>query len=84
MQSAASPFLLLLLLLLAPPIIPTFLDQQFVDANFDEEGTEFADWEPTDWKENPAFLDNIKVGRILIFNFEGNIRERPFHCGGIF
>ncbi len=33
----------------------------FVDDNFDEEGTEFAEWDPTDWKEDPAFLDDIQV-----------------------
>lgn len=33
---------------------------QFLTANFDKPGSEFEDWEPTDWKENPKFLDNIK------------------------
>eukprot|EP00094_Tigriopus_californicus_P007335 TCALIF_07059-PB protein Name:"Similar to Trehalase (Apis mellifera)" AED:0.31 eAED:0.31 QI:0/0.7/0.81/0.81/0.8/0.81/11/303/598 len=34
--------------------------EAFVDANFSPEGTEFEDWEPTDWHENPAFLESIK------------------------
>jgi len=35
--------------------------KRFVEENFDKEGTEFVDWNPSDWKENPAFLDKIKV-----------------------
>ncbi|CAG4962138.1 unnamed protein product [Colias eurytheme] len=33
---------------------------EFVNQNFDPEGSEFEDWRPTDWKDNPAFLDRIK------------------------
>ncbi|XP_047037421.1 trehalase-like isoform X2 [Helicoverpa zea] len=40
---------------------PTKADiQEFVNQNFDPEGSEFEDWRPTDWKDNPAFLQNIK------------------------
>lgn len=28
--------------------------------NFEQPGAEFVEWTPTDWKENPAFLDKIK------------------------
>lgn len=31
-----------------------------LQSNFDKRGTEFGDWTPTDWKESPAFLQNIK------------------------
>lgn len=31
----------------------------FVNENFDPEGSEFEDWSPTDWKENPVFLQGI-------------------------
>lgn len=40
---------------------PTKADiQEFVNQNFDPEGSEFEDWRPTDWKDNPSFLKNIK------------------------
>ncbi|CAL8124857.1 unnamed protein product [Orchesella dallaii] len=32
---------------------------QFVDDHFDRNDTEFEVWEPTDWEENPTFLENI-------------------------
>ncbi|XP_030381998.1 trehalase isoform X2 [Scaptodrosophila lebanonensis] len=32
---------------------------QFVNDHFDEKGTELEVWTPTDWKENPSFLDNV-------------------------
>ncbi|KAG8239747.1 hypothetical protein J437_LFUL017388 [Ladona fulva] len=34
--------------------------KQFVNDTFEPPGSEFEDWEPTDWKPNPKFLDNIK------------------------
>nr|QPK67214.1 Trehalase 2 [Rondotia menciana] len=34
--------------------------QEFVNQNFDPEGSEFEDWTPPDWKNNPGFLDKIK------------------------
>eukprot|EP00095_Tigriopus_kingsejongensis_P003748 maker-scaffold911_size81771-snap-gene-0.16 protein:Tk03748 transcript:maker-scaffold911_size81771-snap-gene-0.16-mRNA-1 annotation:"hypothetical protein DAPPUDRAFT_314347" len=37
--------------------------QAFVDANFSPEGTEFEEWAPNDWYENPAFLLSIKDPR---------------------
>ena len=37
--------------------------QKFVDDNFDPEGSEFEEWVPSDWKEKPAFLSNIKDDR---------------------
>ncbi|XP_041983501.1 trehalase-like isoform X2 [Aricia agestis] len=41
--------------------LPTKADiQEFVDQNFDPAGSEFEDWTPTDWKDNPAFLQRIK------------------------
>jgi hypothetical protein len=39
--------------------------QTFVDDNFDSEGSEFEDWEPSDWKPDIALLNNINV--LLIF-----------------
>ncbi|KPJ19579.1 Trehalase [Papilio machaon] len=43
------------------PMEPTKADiQEFVNQNFDPEGSEFEDWRPTDWKDNPAFLQRIK------------------------
>ncbi|KAG6446640.1 trehalase isoform X1 [Manduca sexta] len=40
---------------------PTKADiREFVDQNFDPEGSEFEDWRPDDWKDNPAFLQRIK------------------------
>lgn len=40
---------------------PTKADiQEFVNQNFDPEGSEFEEWVPTDWKDNPAFLRRIK------------------------
>ncbi|CAH2099262.1 unnamed protein product [Euphydryas editha] len=40
---------------------PTKADiQEFVNQNFDPEGSEFEEWIPTDWKDNPAFLQRIK------------------------
>ncbi|XP_072945752.1 trehalase-like isoform X2 [Epargyreus clarus] len=40
---------------------PTKADiQEFVNMNFDPEGSEFEAWRPTDWKDNPAFLQRIK------------------------
>ncbi|XP_059051470.1 trehalase-like [Achroia grisella] len=33
---------------------------QFVNDNFDPAGSEFEDWRPLDWKNNPAFLERIK------------------------
>nr|AYO46921.1 trehalase-2 [Heortia vitessoides] len=32
---------------------------EFVEENFDPEGSEFEAWRPTDWKEYPGFLKNI-------------------------
>lgn len=40
---------------------PTKADiQEFVNQNFDPEGSEFEDWRPSDWKHNPGFLAKIK------------------------
>ncbi|XP_058979800.1 trehalase isoform X1 [Musca domestica] len=33
--------------------------REFVENNFDDLGKEFVPWEPTDWVEHPAFIDNI-------------------------
>lgn len=33
--------------------------ETFVNANFDPAGSEFEDWSPSDWVENPAFLEGI-------------------------
>ncbi|XP_037913972.1 trehalase isoform X2 [Hermetia illucens] len=37
--------------------------KQFVEDNFEKSGTEFEDWDPSDWKENPKFLQ-------LVYNSE--------------
>ncbi|XP_050685580.1 trehalase-like isoform X2 [Leptidea sinapis] len=40
---------------------PTKADiKEFVNQNFDPEGSEFEEWSPPDWKDNPAFLQRIK------------------------
>ncbi|XP_069362655.1 trehalase-like isoform X1 [Maniola hyperantus] len=39
--------------------------RRFVDDNFDVEGSEFEDWQPLDWKHNPAFLQRIKDPLLL-------------------
>ena len=39
--------------------------KSFVKDNFDEEGSEFENWEPKDWKDNIAILEKITV-RILL------------------
>lgn len=28
--------------------------------NFEKPGSEFHDWDPSDWKEWPSFLNNVK------------------------
>ncbi|XP_059224425.1 trehalase isoform X2 [Stomoxys calcitrans] len=33
--------------------------REFVDLHFDDLGKEFVPWTPVDWKDHPAFLDNI-------------------------
>ena len=40
--------------------------QNFVDENFDEEGSEFEEWEPSDWHEDIAAFNQIKVCLYLI------------------
>ncbi|KAJ0171158.1 hypothetical protein K1T71_013357 [Dendrolimus kikuchii] len=41
--------------------LPTKADiQEFVNQNFDPEGSEFEEWKPVDWKDNPSFLQRIK------------------------
>ena len=34
--------------------------ERFVKENFDIEGTELTELTPSDWKKNPAFIDQIK------------------------
>ncbi|XP_008474907.1 trehalase isoform X4 [Diaphorina citri] len=34
--------------------------EQFVNETFDEAGSEFEDWSPSDWVESPRFLSKIK------------------------
>lgn len=36
---------------------------QFVEENFDQTGLEFEKWDPSDWKPNPKFIENIKDHR---------------------
>ena len=33
--------------------------QTFVDANFEAEGLEFQQWDPSDWTKDPPFLQKI-------------------------
>ena len=33
--------------------------------NFDEEGSEFENWEPKDWKDNIAILEKITVRTLI-------------------
>ena len=48
--------------------------REFVENNFNPEGTEFEDWNPQDWKETIPVYKTIKVkhifviSRILIFD----------------
>ena len=35
--------------------------RDFVDKNFDEEGTEFEDWEPIDWQQDIDLYTMIQV-----------------------
>ena len=35
--------------------------RSFVDSNFAAEGTEFVEWDPSDWKEDIALFDKITV-----------------------
>ncbi|GAB0092045.1 Trehalase [Sergentomyia squamirostris] len=44
--------------------------QQFVDENFDKEGSEFEPWTPVDWKEHPKFLENIQDAKLREFGTE--------------
>lgn len=39
--------------------------QTFVDENFDPEGSEFEEWEPSDWNEDIKVLSHIKVNQFL-------------------
>ena len=41
------------------------LVQQFVDNNFDLEGSEFEDWEPKDWNAHIDLFDKITVSFAL-------------------
>lgn len=36
----------------------------FVDANFEDVGKEFEEWLPDDWHNSPAFVENIKDGKL--------------------
>ena len=43
------------------------LIRDFVDQNFDEEGTEFEDWNPFDWQPDIDLYTMIRV-KILLIN----------------
>ena len=43
--------------------------KNFVDENFDTEGTEFDDWIPQDWKENIPVYQKIKVNQSIFSKF---------------
>ncbi|CAN9510944.1 unnamed protein product [Ophioblennius macclurei] len=40
-------------------VVPSDELRAFLGAYFDEPGKEFEDWTPSDWKEEPEFLDRI-------------------------
>ena len=40
--------------------------QKFVDDNFLPPGSEFADWEPSDWKDEVELFSNIKVTHLMV------------------
>lgn len=44
---------------IANPLPSTADVRAFVDANFDPEGSEFEEWIPDDFVQNPQFLNNI-------------------------
>ncbi|XP_055694077.1 trehalase isoform X1 [Lutzomyia longipalpis] len=46
--------------------------RNFVDENFEKEGSEFEPWTPTDWHQNPKFLDNIRDAKLKEFGRELN------------
>ena len=43
--------------------------KNFVDENFDTEGTEFDDWIPQDWKENITVYQKIQVNQYIFSKF---------------
>lgn len=46
--------------------------EAFVNSTFDPAGSEFEDWDPTDWKEHPKFLDDILDPSLKKFAYELN------------
>ena len=40
--------------------------QKFVDDNFLPPGSEFADWEPSDWKDEVELFSNIKGTHLMV------------------
>ena len=40
--------------------------QKFVDDNFLPPGSEFVDWEPSDWKDEVELFSNIKVTHLMV------------------
>uniref|UniRef100_A0A1L8E1A3 Trehalase n=2 Tax=Nyssomyia neivai TaxID=330878 RepID=A0A1L8E1A3_9DIPT len=44
----------------------------FVEDNFDKEGSEFEPWTPTDWHQNPEFLNNVRDEKLREFGRELN------------
>lgn len=42
----------------------------FVVDNFEKEGSEFEPWTPTDWHQNPKFLDNVQDPKLREFGRE--------------
>ena len=59
--------------------------RDFVDKNFDEEGTEFEDWDPIDWQQDIALYTMIRVN-LLQMNFieffmsYNDSNNRTNHC----
>ena len=61
------PYTFVILLLQKTGNIPTREQvQNFVEANFNDEGSEFENWEPKDWNEHISLFDNISVINIHV------------------
>ena len=41
--------------------------KSFIDNNFAPEGSEFEDWNPTDWKPEISLFDNLKDSNVKEF-----------------
>ena len=40
--------------------------RSFINKNFDENGSEFREWLPSDWKPNIAIFTKIRVSGVIL------------------